>query len=302
MDVPQPGWQGGGVSRIARTALLCALVLAGVTSTAGAAPRDPGLAAVRTFAFGIGDGALSGDVAARFRDYDLVVVDGEGVTAAQVRRLRRGGRIVLGYLSVGTVEDHRSWYPRARAHAMEPYADWPGERFADTSRAGFRTLIAGSVAPAMLRKGLDGLFLDNVDMVREHPAQRAGMFRLVRMLRARLDAGRHRYLFAQNGEDVIGPVLPALDGWNREDVSTVYDFDAHRYGLAAADDRRAAVAALRRIGRRGLLVTATDYTSDGTGNAVRVAVRTACGAGAVPFVSDIGLGRIPATGPRCSRK
>lgn len=289
------------MSRPARLVLLPVL-LAALAAPAAGAPADPRLAQVRTFAFGIGDGALTGDVATRFRDYDLVVVDGEGVTAAQVRRLRSGGRIVLGYLSVGTVEDYRSWYPRARAYAMEPYADWPGERFADTARAGYRTLIAGSVAPAMLRKGLDGLFLDNVDMVREHPAQRAGMFRLVRMLRDRLDAGRHRYLFAQNGEDVIGPVLPVLDGWNREDVATAYDFDASRYRAAAPGDRRDAVAALRRIGRRGLLVTATDYTSDGTGNAVRVAVRTACGAGAVPFVSDIGLRRIPATAPRCSRK
>jgi len=287
------------VPRIARIALAAALLAA--APVAHAAPQDARLAAVRTFAFGIGDGALSGDVAARFRDYDLVIVDGEGVTAAQVRRLRRGGRIVLGYLSVGTVEEYRSWYPRARAYAMEPYDDWPGERFADTSRAGYRTLIAGGVAPAMLRKGLDGLFLDNVDMIERHPAQRAGMFRLVRMLRARLDAGRHRYLFAQNGEDVIGPVLPVLDGWNREDVSTAYDFDAASYGPATAGDRRAAVAALRRIGRLGPLVTATDHTADGTGDASRVAVRTACRAGAVPFVSDIGLRRIPATAPRCSR-
>lgn len=83
-------------------------------------------------------------------------------------------------------------------------------------------------------------------------------------------------------------------------MSTAHDFDAASYGPATAGDRRAAVAALRRMGRRGLLVTATDSTADGTGNAVRVAVRTACGAGAVPFVSDIGLRRIPATAPRCS--
>lgn len=282
--------------RIILAAAIASLIAA---VPASATPSDPRLAGVETFAFGIGDGALAGDVARRFGGYDLVVVDGEGVTAAQVRRLRRGGRIVLGYLSVGTVEEYRSWYPRARPFAMEPYEDWPGERFADTSKAGYRALITGTVAPRMLAKGLDGLFLDNVDMVREHPAQRAGMFTLVRSLRGLLDTGRRRYLFAQNGEDVIGPVLPALDGWNREDVSTRYDFAAGRYGLAPAAERRAAVAALRRIGRRGLLVTATDYTADGSGAAFGVAVRTACGAGAVPYVSDIGLRRIPARAPAC---
>ena len=285
--------------RFARILVAAVLLVVAAAQYAAGAPRDPRLAAVRTFAFGIGDGALSGDVATRFRDYGLVVVDGEGVTAAQVRRLRRGGRIVLGYLSVGTIENYRSWYPRAKAYTLDPDANWPGEWFADTSKAGYRTLIAGSVAPMILRKGLDGLFLDNVDMVEQHRAQRAGMFRLVRMLRARLDAGRHRYLFAQNGEDVIGPIVRSLDGWNREDVTTAYDFGAQRYAPATADDQAAALAALRRMSRRGLLVTATDYTANGDTGAFQEAVSAACAAGALPFVSDIGLRRIPATAPRC---
>lgn len=284
--------------------VIAAIAVAGAVAVpATAAPADPRLAAVRTFAFAIGDGGLDGDLARRYAGYDLVVVDGRLVTPAQVRLPRAGGRrVVLGYLSVGTIERWRPWYPAARRYALEPNPDWPGEWYADTAAPGYRRLIAERVAPAMLAKDLDGLFLDNVDMVREHPRRRAGMYALVHALRGVVDAGsRPRYLFAQNGEDVIAPVLPVLDGWNREDVATSYDFAARRYGPARPAERRAAVAALRAIGARGLLVTATDYTARASGAAVRGAVRTACAAGAIPFVSDIGLSRIPATPERCAR-
>lgn len=290
-----------GVVPAIRLTVVALVVTAGLLpSAARAAPADDRLTSVNTFAFAIGDGTLRGDVVRRYRDYRLIVVDGQEVTAAQVRRLRRARHIVLGYVSVGTVESWRPWYGRAKRYALEPYDDWPDERYADTSAAGYRTLMAGSVAPALLRKGLDGLFLDNVDMVREHRAQRRGMFTLVRQLRKVVDREPGRYLFAQNGEDLIGPVVPMLDGWNREDVTATYDHERSRYALVPRAERRAAVSALRRLRARGLLVTATDYTSSTESASTRTAVRVACAAGAVPFVSDIALRRIPARAPRCA--
>ena len=59
------------------------------------------------------------------------------------------------------------------------------------------------MAPNILRKGFDGLFLDNVDMIGDHPRQRRGMHRLVAAL-GRMVHRRDGYLFAQNGERVIG--------------------------------------------------------------------------------------------------
>ena len=65
-------------------------------------------------------------------------------------------------------------------------------------------------------------------MVEGHPKQRRGMRRLVRRLAALVHA-RGGLLFAQNGERSIGPLLPALDGWNREDVTWTYSFKRRRY-------------------------------------------------------------------------
>jgi hypothetical protein len=272
----------------------CALLALTVAAPAGAAPDDPRLRPVETWAFPLGEGALR-SVLERPGSFDLVVVDGEEVSARQVRKLHRHGALVLGYLSVGTIESYRWWYPAASPYRLELWGDW-GEWYADVSRGGFRDLLAQRVAPRMLRKGLDGLFLDNTDMVETHAAQRAGMRRLA----ARLARKVHRsgkLLFTQNGESSLGRTRRLYDGWNREDVTWTYDFDREQYVRVGRADRAAALAAVRAMRKRGLLVTTTDYLPRGRPHAASQAVRAACRAGALPYVSDIGLARVPRPRP-----
>ena len=247
------GWLWRGPMTVALALVLLALSVA----PAVAAPRDPRLQRVDTWAFSI----AARQPVERLAAFDLVVVDGEEVRAVDVRRLRARGVVVLGYLSVGTVERGRSWYRRARPHRLELWQDW-GEWYADVSARGFRRLVARRVAPALLRKGLDGLFLDNTDMVEGHPRQRAGMRALVGSL-SRLVHRRGGLLFTQNGEGSIGPTLRFYDGWNREDVSFTYDFARKRYRPVPPAARSAARRALRRFARAGLLVTAADYVRAG---------------------------------------
>jgi uncharacterized protein (TIGR01370 family) len=270
-----------------RTVAVALLALAFAAPSADPAGRDR-LASVHSFALALGDGAAGRELGG----YDLVVVDGS-TPARRVKRLRADGAIVLGYLSVGTIEPYRSWYEAAKPYRRERWDDW-GEYYADVSKPGFRDLIAARVAPAILRRGFDGLFLDNVDMIVEHRAQAAGMRALVKRL-----AGRPGYLFAQNGDEIIERFVPWLDGWNREDVSFTYDFDRDRYAPVPAADRTAAVAALRRMAARVGLVTATDYVARGDTEAARKATETACAAGALSYVSDIELRRVPQPPPTC---
>jgi uncharacterized protein (TIGR01370 family) len=259
--------------------------------TTGPVP-DP---APRSFAFAIGNGQLAGgpaEVAERLGGFELVVVDGELARADEVAALRDRGATVLAYLSVGTIERWRSWYPRLKRYRLGAWEQWEGEFFADVSRAKLRAEIAGRIAPPILAKGFDGLFLDNVDMIeaRRHRAQRPGMRKLVVKL-AQLVHADGRLLFAQNGHHGLGRLglFDALDGWNREDVTWTYDFDRRRYRRNGSGATRAALRELRDVRERGLTVTATDYTRGGDESARDEAVANACAAGALPYVGDIGL-------------
>jgi hypothetical protein len=117
---------------------------------------------------------------------------------------------------------------------------------------------------------------------------------------ARLVHRNGELLFAQNGEDSIGPLLPYYDGWNREDVSATYDFARHRYVRQPSSARTTADHALRRIARAGLLTLTTDYTAEGDLGGAQAAVANSCANGALPFVSDIDLTRVPTVPARCA--
>lgn len=254
---------------------------------------------MQDFAFALGIDPNTADAAARLAPYDLVVVDGEAATPSTVAALRAQGSVVLGYLSVGTIEPYRSWYPRLKRYRLPESFEEFGEFYADASAKGFRRQIAGRIAPAILAKGFDGLFLDNTDMVEEFTKERAGMRRLVRRLSTVVRGGGD-LLFAQNGERSIGPLLPFYDGWNREDVTSTYSFKSRRYVRTTPAQLARAQAALRRISAAGLLVTTADYTAVGDTASDQVSVANSCAAGAIPFVGDIGLRRLPSQPFTCS--
>ena len=283
--------------RLSAIACLAACAFTGIALAANhdRALGPPSPTPATSFAFAIGNGMLAGgaaEVADRLGSFGLVVVDGELATADEVAALRARGVTVLAYLSVGTIEKWRSWYPDLKRFRLGAWADWKDEWFADVSRAKLRRQLADRIAPQILAKGFDGLLLDNVDMIetRNHGAQRPGMRKLVLAL-ADLVHGQGRLLFTQNGHwglETLG-LIDAIDGWNREDVTWTYDFDRKRYVHQRPGATRAALAELRDMQERGLLTTATDYTPSGDSQALEEAVANACGAGALPYVSDIGL-------------
>jgi uncharacterized protein (TIGR01370 family) len=279
---------------------ICASVLA-VTPAGAAGVDDPRLADAESWAFAIGGGMLGGDreaVGERLGDFDLVVIDGELARPGEVEELQSRGAAVLGYMSVGTIEKWRGWYDRVKRFRLEPWKAWKDEWFADVSKPRLRRIIAGEIAPKLMNKGFDGLFLDAVDMIEpdRHRKQRAGMRKLVRAL-AQLTHGQGDLLFAQNGFWGMRKfgIRASLDGWNREDVTTRFDFNHRRYERAPRGHRKAALSELARMRDFGLFTTAADYTKRAGGDLFEDSIANACSVGALPYVSNLALsvGRLP---------
>lgn len=285
--------------------LLAAILatLAAVGGGASAAARGEALGQrlrrARTFALALGVDLRAPVAVAKLSRYELVVVDGVDAPRAAIRRLRQRGAVVLGYLSVGSIERGRFWTKRALPYALGQVPGWP-ERYADVARPGYRRLLTKTVAPTILERGFDGLFLDNVDAVETYPHLRTGMRKLVAAL-AELVHRRGRLLFAQNADAFTRTELVhLLDGWNREDVSWRYDFDRQTYAPVTRGERARALSTLKALRRAGLVVTTTDYPPPGNRRAALAAVYAACSAGALPWISDIDLAALPPEPWRCS--
>jgi uncharacterized protein (TIGR01370 family) len=293
-------------------ALACLLAVGGCAANAGrpstrpandalpgtagpVAPVDARLAAVSSWAFAIGDGTLDGSprhAVARLGIFDLVVVDGEEATPAEIAAVQAEGALVLGYLSIGTIEPWRSWYTRLEPYRLAPLGDWD-EYYADVTDPASRRIVSEQIAPELLSKGFDGLFLDNIDMPETYPDAAADMYDLIDAL-SRLTAGRGALLFAQNGEDVFdGSFWGLLDGWNREDVTWTYDFGTGTYEPVPEGEHDRALDLLAHVRATGLVTLATDYVASPGGVEEAACIDAARSVGALPYVSDIELARVP---------
>lgn len=265
-------------------------------ATASALPSDR-LEQVKNFAYAAGPGAFEGDYISRLGKFDLVIVDAEEATSRQVRELKSRGVIVLGLLTVGTIEPWRSWYKQVKHARLKFTPEW-GEWIADTRSKKFRSVIVKKVAPRLLRKGFDGLFLDHFSVIDERPKLRASMHKLVREL-SHLVHRRNGLLFVQNGEKSLAPIIPYIDGWNREVLTSTYNFYELTHHTLTPEQSAESLAMLQQLAAKGVFTMVTDYAEAKDEAMVQSCVQTACALGALPYVTDIELTRIPAEPFEC---
>ena len=118
-------------------------------------------------------------VAATFRVINIDADPGVAAwTREQIAVLKAGGRNrVISYMNVGSCEKFREYHNAApaglvpckdniRAHRGK-YDGYPDETWMDLGNAAYQKLILEHVAPRLVAQGVDGFYLDNMEIV-EH--------------------------------------------------------------------------------------------------------------------------------------
>jgi cysteinyl-tRNA synthetase, unknown class len=174
--------------------------------------RGPGFPVGGPWVAFYGTAAQMGDlerVARTFRIIDIDVdpaEDGIGnFSDGQIRALKHGGQNrVLSYLNLGSCERFRTYWSRApdglvpcganREAWLGQYEGYPDEVWMNPANPAYQRLILEHVAPRLAARGVDGFYLDNLEVV-EHsdPSEtgwcsadcRQGGLDLVRRLRQR---------------------------------------------------------------------------------------------------------------------
>lgn len=144
-------------------------------------PQDPhrGFAATGPWVMFYGD-SKDLDVPAVAAKYRVVSIDTDPGwnywPGGTVETLRNGGKTkVLSYLNLGSCENYRTYwdtvpdgYVSCQANAkaqLGPYADYPDEVWMNPADSDYRTLLLGYVAPRLAASGIDGFFIDNVELL-----------------------------------------------------------------------------------------------------------------------------------------
>jgi cysteinyl-tRNA synthetase len=129
--------------------------------------------------YGSGAGVDFAKVASAFRVINIDADPANGIGSAGIQTMRAGGQNrVISYMNVGACESFRDYYANkppgfescvSSGALTTAYAGYPNEKWANLSNVAYRHLIVDFVAPRLAARGIDGFFLDNMEVV-EHAA------------------------------------------------------------------------------------------------------------------------------------
>lgn len=237
--------------------------------------------------------------AEQFEAYDFSIFDSDAHPSLE--GLRRRGRSVLGYLSVGEVENHRAYYESVKRQGILLFENetWKGSFFVDVRDDRWRRRVTETLIPAILAKGFNGVFLDTVDNASFLESQQPEKFRgmsdamveLIRDIRVRFPKIK---LAVNRGFDILPRVDKHVDIVMGESVYTTYDFAAKVYRFVEPDLYRKQVEILHAAQRRNpnLTVITLDYWNPSDEEGLRHIYSRERANGFHPYVSTIELDRL----------
>ena len=234
-----------------------------------------------------------------FASYGLVVLDSENHPS--LRPLRAQGKTLLGYISLGEVEQHRSWYAKVRQWGIlkDENPDWKGSYFVDVRDSRWSSLVIETLVPMILKRGFHGIFLDTLDnpihLESMEPQKNKGMTaaaaRLVRAIRQRFP---NIPIMMNRAYQLLPEVERDIDIELGESVYADYDFGKKVYRRVNTADYEQQVLWLKaaKVRHPALRVMTLDYWNPDDAAGIQQIYAVERANGFSPYVATVELDRI----------
>ncbi len=223
----------------------------------------------------------------RLADYDLVILQAEHYTLADMLHLRERGTLPLGYLSLSEIAASESAAPWALPDARNPH--W-NTVLVDCRSEDWQRFVVAERIPYLLQRGIQGFFLDTVDVPEQYAELLPGVECLLRRIRAHYP---DLTLLVNRGFAVLETVAAMADGVVFESFTTYHD--GSRYVAWTGRDllwtARMAVLVQHALGPRPILTI--DYAAPDDIALRQQAKQRAKAYGFTPFVSTYALDWLP---------
>lgn len=210
-----------------------------------------------------------------------------------LQRLTRDDRLVLGYVSLGEVDDRHPDFPALQREGLvaEANPNWPHSRLVDVRSPRWRRFILEEELPKLISRGFNGLFLDGLDSAIFLEARDARRFAgagpaLVALLGEIRAFFPGVYLMANRGFELAGAYAPHVDAILAESLLTDYDFARQSYRLRGREEAAGYLPLLAAVRREhGVRIYSLDYWSPRDTRTVALIYREQEKRGFIPYVA-----------------
>lgn len=117
----------------------------------------------KSLTYGVFTGAPISKVK-KLTGYNEIVVDAFYYKKSDIDYLHKNGIKVYSYLNIGSIESFRDYYKKFSSLILGDYENWPDEKWIDVSNDEWRKYVINNLAGSLADKGVDGFFIDNVDV------------------------------------------------------------------------------------------------------------------------------------------
>ncbi len=242
----------------------------------------------------------SGDPApTEFNPFELIILDSDD--HPPIRPIKKPGKTLLGYISLGEVEDYRSYFKEVRDDGilLQENENWPGSFMVDFRSPLWTKRVIEEIIPNVLLQRFDGIMIDTMDnaelLEESNPEKYKGMKKaaadLIQAIRMHypkmpIMVNRGYYLFSELSDEIT--MLMA------EDVMTTYDFKAKKPTLRTKKGTQEQLDILEgiRSNHPTLQLYSLDYWYPKDTSVVETIYETLSKQGISPYVSTIELDRI----------
>ncbi|QCH26555.1 endo alpha-1,4 polygalactosaminidase [Clostridium tyrobutyricum] len=200
-------------------------------------------------------------------DYKEVVIDASYYSKYQIKYLHKNGVKVYSYLNIGSIENFRSYYNTFSDITLGDYENWEDEKFVDVSNSRWQKYVINILAKNLADKGVDGFFLDNLDVYSSY--KNKNIFNGILSIINGLNSNYKLPIIANGGYDFFTSAIDKklsiknlVYGVNTESVFTTIDFDNNKFLKNSNEDRNYAVEYLQSLKSKGINIYIIEYTKN----------------------------------------
>ncbi len=176
--------------------------------------------------FGVSYAKLTPD---QVEDYDLVIIEPDFYSKAEIDLLKDKGGKILAYITLGEVDSNRWYYPKLQERGfLGKNKNW-NSSYLNLEDAETRAIILDQVLQEIVVKGVDGVFMDTIDAVSPYTNNShlaPYMLELIREIRNR---NPDLMLIQNSGLFLLEDSKEYVDGVLIEDIASGYDFENQEY-------------------------------------------------------------------------
>lgn len=224
--------------------------------------------------------------------YRMLILETDHYSGDEIDLFRQHGAVVLGYLSLGEVDDNRSYFPELQERGFKgSNTNW-NSYYLNLQDPETRRILIDSAAAGVMAKGVDGLFLDTIDAVAPYTDRNDMQDEMLELIRSLRKKYPDIWMMQNAGLFLIEETAAYTDAVLIEGTATDYDFASREYRLRSSEEYNSRLSYLQETTQvPGLPVYMLEFSDSAEmKNDIRIRLDSL----SYPyFISNIGLSSLP---------